>query len=283
MRAPRTLRASLTIGPTAVVLTACGGGDGGGGPFAPQAWRACAGLPDAQRLLGATLRAGLLGRRSTVAARLRAATHDLRRGTLPAGAGREKARRLVRALDAMSTAVGALEHTLAAMRTDDPTDTVAVGHRQADVQRRALAIRADYRAVDGAARRAGLRGCGHPPPGGEVTATASTSDTFTAGWRASPAPLGPVPRSGRPRPLHGGFTAGRTVLAQAGCLACHRLGVDGNRGPGPDLSHVGARLTAAQLERALLRPAAPMPSFSTLRRRDPRRFRALLAFLQAQR
>jgi mono/diheme cytochrome c family protein len=72
------------------------------------------------------------------------------------------------------------------------------------------------------------------------------------------------------------FKAGRTVLAESGCLACHRIGGVGNRGPGPSLAHVGTRLTPRQLERALRSPRAPMPSFKRL---PAAKLHALVRFL----
>lgn len=60
------------------------------------------------------------------------------------------------------------------------------------------------------------------------------------------------------------FEAGRKVLAQTGCLACHRIGDNGNTRPGPDLTHIGSMLSAEQIEHALVDPAAPMPSFKNL-------------------
>jgi menaquinol-cytochrome c reductase cytochrome b/c subunit len=54
------------------------------------------------------------------------------------------------------------------------------------------------------------------------------------------------------------------VVAQSGCLACHRIGAQGNSGPGPDLTHIGSTLSAEQIEHAILDPSAPMPSFKNL-------------------
>ncbi len=62
------------------------------------------------------------------------------------------------------------------------------------------------------------------------------------------------------------FNAGMKVVAQTGCLACHRIGEQGNSGPGPDLTHVGSKLSAEQIEHAILDPTAPMPSFKNLSR-----------------
>jgi hypothetical protein len=60
------------------------------------------------------------------------------------------------------------------------------------------------------------------------------------------------------------FEAGRKVVAQTGCLACHRIGDNGNTGPGPDLTHIGSTLSPEQIEPALVGPTAPMPSFKNL-------------------
>jgi Cytochrome C oxidase, cbb3-type, subunit III len=62
----------------------------------------------------------------------------------------------------------------------------------------------------------------------------------------------------------GEFLRGNAVVAQSGCLACHRLGDAGNKGPGPPLTHIGSTLTETQIEHALISPRAPMPSFKNL-------------------
>lgn len=70
--------------------------------------------------------------------------------------------------------------------------------------------------------------------------------------------------------------AGERVAVQSGCLACHRIGQRGNAGPGRALTHVGARLNAAQIRRALLSPSLPMPAFAHLQKE---KLRALVRFL----
>jgi ubiquinol-cytochrome c reductase cytochrome b subunit/menaquinol-cytochrome c reductase cytochrome b/c subunit len=60
------------------------------------------------------------------------------------------------------------------------------------------------------------------------------------------------------------FDAGKQVVAQSGCLGCHKINENGNDGPGPPLTDVGERLPAQAIERTLLNPTAPMPSFSNL-------------------
>ncbi|MGA9315742.1 MAG: c-type cytochrome [Solirubrobacteraceae bacterium] len=72
------------------------------------------------------------------------------------------------------------------------------------------------------------------------------------------------------------YEAGKKVVAQSGCLACHKIGDNGNSGPGPDLTHIGARLPAFGIARTLVNPTAPMPSFKNL---PPKKFDAATFFL----
>jgi menaquinol-cytochrome c reductase cytochrome b/c subunit len=75
------------------------------------------------------------------------------------------------------------------------------------------------------------------------------------------------------------FEAGKQVVGQSGCLACHRLGENGNGGPGPELTEIGARLPRQAIARTLINPTAPMPSFSGLQKTSPQKFNNLVAFL----
>jgi menaquinol-cytochrome c reductase cytochrome b/c subunit len=72
------------------------------------------------------------------------------------------------------------------------------------------------------------------------------------------------------------FEAGKQVAAQAGCLACHQFGENGNHGPGPELSDIGAMLPRQAIARTLVNPTAPMPSYETL---PEEKFDSLVAFL----
>ena len=72
------------------------------------------------------------------------------------------------------------------------------------------------------------------------------------------------------------FEAGKKVVAQSGCLACHKIGDNGNAGPGPDLTHIAARLPSQGIARTLVNPTAPMPSFKNL---PPQKFKSVVAFL----
>jgi menaquinol-cytochrome c reductase cytochrome b/c subunit len=72
------------------------------------------------------------------------------------------------------------------------------------------------------------------------------------------------------------FEAGRAVVAATGCLACHKLGENGNSGPGPELTHIGSRIPRYGIARTLVNPTQPMPSFKEL---SPKQFEAAVDFL----
>jgi menaquinol-cytochrome c reductase cytochrome b/c subunit len=72
------------------------------------------------------------------------------------------------------------------------------------------------------------------------------------------------------------FEAGKLVAAQSGCLACHKFGENGNDGPGPNLSKIGARLPKEAIARTLRNPTSPMPPYGNL---PPEKFNALVNFL----
>jgi menaquinol-cytochrome c reductase cytochrome b/c subunit len=72
------------------------------------------------------------------------------------------------------------------------------------------------------------------------------------------------------------YEAGKLVVAQSGCLACHKIGENGNAGPGPDLTHIASRLPKQGIARTLVNPTAPMPSFRNL---PPQKFNSIVNFL----
>jgi ubiquinol-cytochrome c reductase cytochrome b subunit/menaquinol-cytochrome c reductase cytochrome b/c subunit len=72
------------------------------------------------------------------------------------------------------------------------------------------------------------------------------------------------------------YEAGKKVVAQSGCLACHKIGENGNDGPGPQLTHIASRLPRQAIARTLVNPTAPMPSFKNL---PANKFNAVVAFL----
>jgi ubiquinol-cytochrome c reductase cytochrome b subunit/menaquinol-cytochrome c reductase cytochrome b/c subunit len=73
-----------------------------------------------------------------------------------------------------------------------------------------------------------------------------------------------------------GFEAGRKVVAQSGCLACHKLGDNGNAGPGPPLTNIASRIPRQAIARTLVNPTVPMPSFKNL---PAKKFEAIVNFL----
>jgi menaquinol-cytochrome c reductase cytochrome b/c subunit len=72
------------------------------------------------------------------------------------------------------------------------------------------------------------------------------------------------------------YEEGRKVVAQSGCLACHKLGDNGNAGPGPELTHIASRIPRQAIARTLVNPTAPMPSFKNL---PAKKFEAIVNFL----
>jgi quinol---cytochrome c reductase cytochrome c subunit, bacillus type len=72
------------------------------------------------------------------------------------------------------------------------------------------------------------------------------------------------------------YEAGKLAVAQTGCLSCHKIGENGNDGPGPNLSHIGSRLPRQGIARTLVNPTLPMPSFKGL---PSQKFNAIVAFL----
>jgi len=72
---------------------------------------------------------------------------------------------------------------------------------------------------------------------------------------------------------------GKTVTGQAGCLACHQIGENGNNGPGPKLTHIASKLPEQAIAQTLSNPTAPMPSFAKLEKDSPEKFKAMVSFL----
>lgn len=73
------------------------------------------------------------------------------------------------------------------------------------------------------------------------------------------------------------YEAGRLAVAQSGCLACHKIGENGNPGPGPNLTHIASRLPGQAIARTLVNPTAPMPSFKNL---PAKKFDSIVGFLR---
>jgi ubiquinol-cytochrome c reductase cytochrome b subunit/menaquinol-cytochrome c reductase cytochrome b/c subunit len=75
------------------------------------------------------------------------------------------------------------------------------------------------------------------------------------------------------------YERGKEVAAASGCLGCHQFGENGNNGPGPNLTKIGARLPRQAIARTLINPTAPMPSYQSLQEADPKKFNELVDFV----
>lgn len=133
-----------------------------------------------------------------------------------------------------------------------------------------IASRARLVLLAGCGGHLGAEGC---PPGAHVVIALIGIPTVRSGTDLASVPA-------RVRQAGGGelrdFKRGRLVFAQTGCEACHRIGTVGNRHPGPALTHIGSTLSTRGIERALIDPSEPMPSFKRL---PKTKFRALVRFL----
>jgi quinol-cytochrome oxidoreductase complex cytochrome b subunit len=60
------------------------------------------------------------------------------------------------------------------------------------------------------------------------------------------------------------YDEGKLIVAQSGCLACHKLGENGNNGPGPELTHIGQRIPREAIIRSVEIGPGIMPSYRNL-------------------
>src|SRR4051794_27589075 len=60
------------------------------------------------------------------------------------------------------------------------------------------------------------------------------------------------------------YEPGKEVVQQSGCLSCHKLGENGNNGPGPELTHIGDRIPQAAIIRSMQIGPGIMPSYKDL-------------------
>ena len=80
-----------------------------------------------------------------------------------------------------------------------------------------------------------------------------------------------------PAPIRG---RGSSWSPQSGCLACHKIGENGNAAPGPNLTQIGARIPRAAILRSLKAGPGIMPSFKSL---PPKKLNELADFLASLR
>ena len=103
--------------------------------------------------------------------------------------------------------------------------------------------------------------------------------TYSGADTGSPNSVDMAPPSKLGSAAAASFRAGEQVVGQSGCLACHVIGANGNNGPGPILTHIGAIRRPAAIASTLRNPTAPMPSFAGLAKANPQKFQNLVSFL----
>jgi menaquinol-cytochrome c reductase cytochrome b/c subunit len=74
------------------------------------------------------------------------------------------------------------------------------------------------------------------------------------------------------------YEGGKEVVAASGCLACHKLGENGNDGPGPELTHIADQIPRAAIIRSVEIGPGIMPSFREL---PPKKLNELADFLSS--
>ena len=114
---------------------------------------------------------------------------------------------------------------------------------------------------------------------GIVTIAAMAFLTYSGANTGSPNSVDMKPPAGLTAQQLATFNAGKEVVGQSGCLACHVIGENGNNGPGPPLTHIGSKLPPGAIASTLRNPTAPMPSFKSLAQQDPQKFNNLVGFL----
>jgi len=75
------------------------------------------------------------------------------------------------------------------------------------------------------------------------------------------------------------FKAGKELVANQGCLGCHKIGENGNE-IGPELTEIGAKLPAEGIRRTLINPSGIMPQYDQLPEDDLDELVKFLASLQ---
>jgi menaquinol-cytochrome c reductase cytochrome b/c subunit len=76
------------------------------------------------------------------------------------------------------------------------------------------------------------------------------------------------------------FEEGKEITASAGCLACHKIGENGNT-LGPNLTDIGDQLGRAAIARTLVNPTSPMPSYAEYQRENPEQFDKLVEYVSS--
>ncbi len=85
--------------------------------------------------------------------------------------------------------------------------------------------------------------------GGTVDVTSSDIPAASAASGANSGAAGAATAAG----IAGGSTDPMTIIRSAGCTGCHKVGAEGGA-IGPNLTHVGSRLSAALIRECILKP-----------------------------
>jgi menaquinol-cytochrome c reductase cytochrome b/c subunit len=78
------------------------------------------------------------------------------------------------------------------------------------------------------------------------------------------------------------LNSGKDVFGQSGCGACHKIGENGNDGPGPDLTEIANRLPREAIARSLEVGPGIMPSYADLPQKKQDDLTAFLASLNGE-
>ena len=62
-------------------------------------------------------------------------------------------------------------------------------------------------------------------------------------------------------PVADRYEPGKLLVAESGCLACHKIGENGNNGPGPELTNIGSKVPRAAIIRSIQIGPGEMPEF----------------------
>jgi menaquinol-cytochrome c reductase cytochrome b/c subunit len=76
------------------------------------------------------------------------------------------------------------------------------------------------------------------------------------------------------------YEAGKELVAQTGCLACHKIGDNGNGTLGPELTQIGARIPRNAILRSLEAGPGIMPSFQDFSQKQLNQIADFLASLK---
>ena len=76
------------------------------------------------------------------------------------------------------------------------------------------------------------------------------------------------------------YEAGKLVVAQSACLACHKIGDSGNGTLAPDLTHIGSRIPRNAIKRSLIAGPGIMSSFKSLGEEKLNEVADFLAYLK---